>query len=72
MKIIWNYEDVHSNLLAIDYKKTTIGYFRMNTGEFVILTDQVDGSCIHINVLKQIVEEYDDALHEAKKIAQKE
>ena len=44
----------------------------MNTGEFVILTDQVDGSCIHINVLKQIVEEYDDALHEAKKIAQKE
>ena len=71
-KIIWNYDDVHSNLLAVDYDKKTIGYFRMDTDEFVILTDQIDGSRIPINVLKQIVDEYPDALNEAKKIAQKE
>ena len=69
-KIIWNYEDVYSNLLAVEYNKETIGYFRMDLDEFVILTDQIEGPRIHIAVLKQIVDGYPDALREAKKIAE--
>ena len=69
-KIIWNYEDVYSNLLAVEYNKETIGYFRMDLDEFVILTDQIEGPRIHIDVLKQIVDGYPEALREAKKIAE--
>ena len=68
--IIWNYEDVHSNLLAVNCGKDTIGYFRMDRDEFVIITDQIDGPRIHINILKQIVDKYPEALSEAKKIAE--
>ena len=69
-KIIWNYEDVYSNLLAVEYNKETIGYFRMDLDEFVILTYQIEGPRIHIDVLKQIVDGYPEALREAKKIAE--
>ena len=68
--IIWNYEDVHSNLLAVNRGKDTIGYFRIDRDEFVILTDQIDGPRIHIDLLRQIINGYDDALREAKKIAE--
>ena len=70
MKLIWNYEDVHSNLLAVEHGKDTIGYFRMDRDEFVIITEQTEGPRIHIDILKQIVNGYDDALKEAKKIAE--
>ena len=70
--IIWNYEDVHSNLLAVNCGKDTIGYFRMDRDEFVIITDQIDGPRIHINILKQIVDKYPEALSEAKKIVEVE
>ena len=66
--IIWNYEDVHSNLLAVNRGKDTIGYFRIERDEFVILTDQIDGPRIHIDTLRVIINGYDDALKEAKKI----
>ena len=66
--IMWNYEDVHSNLLAVKNGKDTIGYFRIDRDEFVILTDQIDGPRIHIDTLRVIINGYDDALKEAKKI----
>ena len=68
--VIWNYEDVHSNLLAVNCGKDTIGYFRMDRDEFVIITDQIDGPRIHIDLLRAIVNGYDEALTEAKKIAE--
>ena len=68
--IIWNYDDVYSNLLAVKHGKDTIGYFRMDRDEFVIITDQIDGPRIHINLLRSIVNGYDEALSEAKKIAE--
>ena len=67
--IIWNYEDVNSNLLAVNNGKDTIGYFRMDRNEFVIITEQIDGPRIHIDILRKIVNGYDNALIEAKKIA---
>ena len=69
-EIIWNYEDVNSNLLAVNNGKDTIGYFRMDRNEFVIITEQIDGPRIHIDILRKIVNGYDDALKEAKKIAE--
>ena len=68
--IIWNYEDVNSNLLAVNNGKDTIGYFRMDRNEFVIITEQIDGPCIHINLLRSIVNGYDEALRQAKKIVE--
>ena len=47
-----------------------MGYFRIDRDDFVIITDQPEGPRIHINILKQIVNGYDDALKEAKKIAE--
>ena len=68
--IVWNYEDVPSNLLAVYKKKECIGYFRIDRNDFVIITDQPEGPRIHIDLLRQIVNGYDDALKEAKKIAE--
>ena len=68
--IIWNYEDVHNNLLSVYKQKECIGYFRIDRDEFVIITEQIEGPRIHINILKQIVDKYPEALSEAKKIAE--
>ena len=70
--IVWNYEDIHNNLLSVYDKKECIGYFRIDRNEFVIITDQIQGPRIHINILKSIVDGYDEALSEAKKIAEVE
>jgi hypothetical protein len=67
--IIWNYDDVHNNLLSVKNGKDTIGYFRMDRDEFVIITEQLEGPRIHINILRSIVNGYDEALSEARKIA---
>tara|TARA_R100001530_G_scaffold125280_1_gene93735 strand:+ start:1202 stop:1423 length:222 start_codon:yes stop_codon:yes gene_type:complete len=66
--IIWNYDDVHGNLLTVNRGKDAIGYFRIDRNEFVIITDQIDGPRIHIDVLKSIVNGYEEALREAKKM----
>ena len=66
--ITWNYEDIQGNLLAVYKKKECMGYFRIDRDEFVIITDQIEGPRIHINILRQIVNGYADALSEAKKI----
>ena len=68
--LIWNYEDVHNNLLSVYQGKQCKGYFRIDSDEFVIITDQPEGPRIHIDLLRQIVNGYDDALKEAKKIAE--
>jgi len=68
--IIWNYDDVHNNLLSVKNGKDTIGYFRMDRDEFVIITEQLEGPRIHINILRSIVNGYDEALSEARKIAE--
>ena len=68
--IIWNYDDVENNLISVKQGKDTIGYFRIDRDEFVIITDQIDGPRIHIDILRKIVNGYDSALKEAKKIAE--
>ena len=67
--IIWNYDDVDNNLLSVYKGKECMGYFRIDRDELVIITDQIEGPRIHIDILKQIVDKYPDALREAKKIA---
>ena len=68
--LIWNYEDVDKNLLSVYQNKECMGYFRIDRNEFVIITDQPEGPRMHIDILRQIVHGYDDALKEAKKIAE--
>ena len=68
--IIWNYEDVDKNLLSVYQDKQCMGYFRIDRNEFVIITDQPEGPRIHIDLLRIIVNGYDDALKEAKKIVE--
>ena len=70
--LIWNYEDVHNNLLSVYQSKQCVGYFRIDRDEFVIITDQPEGPRIHIDLLRVIVNGYDDALKEAKKIIKTE
>ena len=68
--LTWNYEDVHNNLLSVKNGKDTIGYFRIDRDEFVIITEQLEGPRIHINLLRSIVNGYDEAVSEARKIAE--
>ena len=67
-KITWNYEDVHSNLLVVMVKKETIGYFKMDSDDFVIISESIDSPRINIVVLKQVVDEYPEALMNARKM----
>ena len=68
--VIWNYDDVHNNLLSVYNDKECMGYFRIDRDEFVIITDQMQGPRIHINLLRSIVNGYDEALKEARKIVE--
>ena len=68
--LTWNYDDVDNNLLSVNNGKDTIGYFRMDRDEFVIITEQLEGPRIHINILRSIVNGYDEAVSEARKIAE--
>jgi hypothetical protein len=63
--IVWNYEDIDSNLLAVEHNKEAIGYFRIDTSEFVIITNYSSSPGIPINILRTIVNGYDAALKEA-------
>ena len=67
-ELIWNYEDVDNNLLSVYQDKQCLGYFRIDRDEFVIITDQPEGPRIHIELLRQIINGYDNALKEAKKM----
>jgi len=49
-----------------------MGYFRIDRDDFVIITDQPEGPRIHIDLLRQIVNGYDEAVKEARKIAEVE
>ena len=68
--IVWNYDDVQNNLLSVKRGKNTIGYFRIDRDEFVIITDQIDGPRIHIDILRTIINGYDAAAREAKRLAE--
>ena len=70
--IVWNYDDVQNNLLSVKRGKDTIGYFRIDRDEFVIITHQIDGPRIHIDVLRTIINGYDAAVKEAKRLAETE
>ena len=70
MKIIWNYDDIHNDILSIYVKKDCIGYFKLTDDDFRII--EYPTTRISMIVLKQIVEEYPDALHEAKRIVEME
>ena len=67
MKIIWNYDDVHSDIISVYVKKDCIGYFKLEDDKFRIIQDSVSTS-ISIIILKQIVDEYPEALQEARKM----
>jgi len=64
-KIIWNYDDVDTNILKVSDHDTMLGYFRIDTGAFTFVQRKV-----HSVLLRQIMLEYDDALKEAKIIAE--
>ena len=64
--IVWNFDDIESNLIAVEYDKEAIGYFRMNTNELVVLSDGTESPKIPLNVLRSIVNGYNDALMEAE------
>ena len=68
MKIIWNYDDIHNDILSIYVKMDCIGYFNLTDDDFRII--EYPTTRISMIVLKQIVEEYPDALHEAKRIVE--
>ena len=64
--IIWNFDDIESNILAVEHNKESIGYFRIDTSEFVAITDHDSGPRIPINILRAIIDGYNDALKEAE------
>ena len=68
--IVWNYDDIQNNLLSVTRDKDLIGYFRIDRDEFVIITDQLEGPRIHIDVLRTIINGYDAAVKEAKRLAE--
>ena len=68
--IIWNYDDVDNNLLCLYTGKICLGYFRIDTGMFVMIPTHSETIKLDITILKKIVNEYDDAIKEAKKIAE--
>ena len=71
--IAWNYEDIKANLLVVDYNKEPIGYFRIDKDDFVVITEHNhDSPSIPIEVLRKIVNGYDDALKTAQEIINKE
>ena len=67
MKIIWNYDDVHNDIISVYVKKDCIGYFKLQDDKFRIIQDSISTS-ISIIILKQIVDEYPEALQEARKM----
>ena len=54
MKIIWNYDDIHNDILSIYGKKDCIGYFKLTDDDFRII--EYPTTRISMIVLKQIVE----------------
>ena len=66
--LVWNYDDVDNNLLCLYSDKFCLGYFRIDTGVFVMIPTHSETVKFNINTLRQIVNGYDDALKEAKKI----
>ena len=68
MKIIWNYDDIDEYILSVYIKKECIGYFKLSDDNFRIIEDPKSSPSINIVILKQIVDEYPDALHEANKM----
>ena len=70
--IIWNYEDIDANLLAVEHNEEPIGYFRIDKDDFVVITDHNhDYPSIPMEVLTKIVNGYDKALEVANKIKNK-
>ena len=68
--LIWNYDDVDNNLLCLYTNKICLGYFRIDTGMFVMIPTHSETIKLDITILRQIVNQYDDALKEAKKLVQ--
>ena len=66
--LIWNYDDVDNNLLCLYTGKVCLGYFRIDTGIFVVIPTHSETIKLNITILRKIVNEYDDAIKEAKKL----
>ena len=70
--VTWNYEDINSNLLAVEYNGFPIGYFRIDKDDFVVITEHNhDYPSIPMKILNKIVNEYDEALKVANEIKNK-
>ena len=66
-KLIWNYEDVDTDILKIiDTDHKLMGYFKLDTEIFTFTQRKLP-----LSQLKQIANEYDEALRTAKLIAKK-
>jgi hypothetical protein len=70
--LIWNYDDVDNNLLCLYTGKVCLGYFRIDTGMFVVIPTHSETIKLNITILRKIVNEYDDAIKEAKKLIEVE
>ena len=70
--LIWNYDDVDNNLLCLYTGKVCLGYFRIDTGMFVVIPTHSETIKLNITILRKIVNEYDDAIREARKIVEVE
>ena len=71
-KLVWNYDDVDNNLLCLYTGKVCLGYFRIDTGMFVVIPTHSETIKLNITILRKIVNEYDDAIKEAKKLIEVE
>tara|TARA_Y100000310_G_C20210814_1_gene591241 strand:- start:244 stop:489 length:246 start_codon:yes stop_codon:yes gene_type:complete len=70
--IIWNYEDIDSNLLVVEHNEKPIGYFRIDKNDFIVITEHNhDYPSIPIEVLNKIVNGYNNAIEIAQKIKNK-
>ena len=66
--IVWNYDEVDNNLLCLYTGKICLGYFRIDTEVFVMIPTHSETIKLNITILRKIVNEYDDAIKEAKKL----
>ena len=66
--LVWNYDDVDNNLLCLYSGKVCLGYFRMDTEAFVMIPTHSETIKLNITILRKIVNEYDNAIKEAKKL----
>ncbi len=67
-KISWNYDDISSNLIVIMCNNKSIGYIKIDSDDFIIISESMEHPSIKMMILRQVVNEYPEALITAKKM----